>query len=92
MKEDSVNVFNYVKQHEDENITAKDIAAALDLDPRKVNGIITAAFQRHRDEEKNIVPLMQRVEAEVKDPETGFHKQVKFIQLTDEGRVFDPEA
>jgi len=35
---------------------------------------------------------MQRVPAEIEDPETGFHKAVKFIQLTDEGRNFDPDA
>ena len=49
MKVNSYNVYNYVKAHEDENITAKDIAAALELDARQVNGIITAAFQRHRE-------------------------------------------
>ena len=35
---------------------------------------------------------MVRVPAEIEDPETGLHKPVKFIQLTDEGRVFDPNA
>lgn len=98
MKVDSVNVFDYVKAHEDENITAKDIAAALDLDPRKINGIITAAFQRHREEvdgEKIIVPLMERVEGELEiETEDGKlkHETVKFIKLTDAGRAFVPEV
>ena len=98
MKENSILVFDYVKAHEDENITAKDIAAALGLDPRQVNGIITAAFQRHREEhndEKIVVPLMERVEGELEiETEDGKvkHETVKFIKLTDAGRQFVPEA
>lgn len=94
MKENSYNVFNFVKEHEDENITAKDIAAGLGLDPKQVNGIITAAFQRHREEigdEKVIVPLMERVEGELEiETEDGKvkHENVKFIKLTDAGRAF----
>ena len=98
MKANSVNVYNFVKAHEDENITAKDIAAALDLDPKQVNGIITAAFQRHREavgDEKVIVPLMERVEGEIEtETEDGKikHETVKFIKLTDAGRAFEVEA
>ena len=98
MKVNSYNVFEYVKAHEDENITAKDIAAALDLDPRQVNGIITAAFQRHREElngEKVIIPLMERKEGELEiETEDGKvkHESVKFIKLTDAGRAFEVEC
>lgn len=98
LKGNSAVVFEYVKEHEDENVTAKDIAAALDLDPRQVNGIITAAFQRHREEvgdEKVIVPLMERVEGEVEiEKEDGSlkHETVKFIKLTDAGRDFTYET
>ena len=98
MKVNSYNVFTYVKEHEDENITAKDIAAALNLDARQVNGIITAAFQRHREEvgdEKVIVPLMERVEGEIEqETEDGKvkHETVKFIKLTDAGRAFEAEC
>ena len=35
---------------------------------------------------------MVRVAAEIQDPETGLHKAIKFIQLTDAGREFDPNA
>jgi len=35
---------------------------------------------------------MVRVPAEIEDPETGLHKAVKFVQLTAEGRAFDPDA
>lgn len=98
IKENSFNVFQFVKEHEDENVTAKDIAAALGLDPRQVNGIITAAFQRHREEigeEKVIVPLMERVEGELEiETEDGKvkHETVKFIKLTDAGRAFECEC
>ena len=98
MKENSYNVFTYVKAHEDENVTAKDIAAALGLESKQVNGIITAAFQRHREEidgEKVIVPLMERVEGELEiEGEDGKvkHETVKFIKLTAEGRAFECEA
>lgn len=97
LKENSYKVFDFVKTHEEENITAKDIAAALDLDPRQVNGIITAAFQRHREEvgdEKVVIPLMERIEGEIqKETEDGKirHEAVKFIKLTDAGRAFEAE-
>ena len=35
-KENTKAVFNYIKEHQAEDITAKDIAAALNLDPRQL--------------------------------------------------------
>lgn len=83
LKENSRKVFDYVKAHDGDNFTAKDIAAALELDPRAVNGIVTSAFQRKG--------LMVRVEAEVENAD-GTHDKVKLVQLTDAGREFDPDA
>lgn len=83
LKENSKIVFNYVKEHEGENITAADIAEATGLEVRSVNGIVTSAFQRKG--------LMERTEAEI-ELEDGSHKKVKFITLTAEGEAFDPEA
>jgi DNA-binding MarR family transcriptional regulator len=83
LKENSRLVLDYVKAHDGENFTAIDIAEALGLTAKQVNGIVTSAFQRKG--------LMQRVEAEV-EVEDGKHKTVKFIQLTDDGRAFDPDA
>lgn len=83
LKENSRLVLDYVKAHDGENFTANDIAEALGLTAKQVNGIVTSAFQRKE--------LMQRVEAEV-EVEDGKHKTVKFIQLTDKGRSFDPDA
>ena len=85
-------VYNFVKAHDGEDFTAKDIAEATGLNERSVNGIITSSFQRHKNFAKEIIPLMIRVPAEIEDPETGLHKPVKYIQLTDEGRNWDPDA
>ena len=92
LKENSKIVYDFVKAHDGEDFTAQDIADATGLGVRTVNGIVTSAFQRHKDKDKNEVPLMIRVPAEIQDPETGLHKPIKFIQLTDAGRAFDPNA
>ena len=81
----SVAVYNYVKENESNHITANQIAEALGLSSRQVNGIITAAFQRHKNEDKEIEPLMVRIDGEIEQAD-GSHKAVKFIELTDAGR------
>lgn len=83
-------VYDFVKAHENENITFEDIANATGLTGRQVTGIVTMAFCRHRDEDKNEVPLMQRVPAEI-ELEDGTHKTVKFIKLTEAGREITVE-
>lgn len=83
LKENSRKVFDFVKAHDGEDFTAKDIAAELGLAPQSVNGIVTSALQRKG--------LMERVEAEI-EKEDGTHEKVKFVKLTDEGRAFDPDA
>lgn len=93
LKENSRLVYDFVKEHEGENITVADIEAATDLNARQINGIITMAFQRHKEEvdgEKVEVPLMRRVPAEI-EQEDGTHKQIKLIQLTDAGRSIEIE-
>lgn len=85
LTENSRIIYEYVLEHEAENITAKDIAEATGLNPKQVNGSITMAFCRHRDENKNEVPLMERVEAEIEDAD-GTHSKVKLIRLTKAGR------
>ena len=92
LKENSKIVFDFVKAHDGQDFTAQDIADATGLSVRSVNGIVTSAFQRHKDKDKNEIPLMVRVPAEIEDPATGLHKAIKFIQLTDAGRKFDPIA
>ena len=83
MKENSKKVFNYLKSINGQNVTAADVAETLGLEKRSVDGIFTSAIQRKG--------LGVRVPAEV-ELEDGSHKTVKFLQLTDAGMAFDPDA
>jgi len=94
LKENSKLVYDFVKAHQDEDITAEDIKNATGLSARQVNGIITMAFQRHKEEvdgEKVEVPLMTRVPAEM-ELEDGSHKPIKLIKLTEAGMNIEIEA
>ena len=83
MKENSKKVLNYLKEINGENVTAADVAAALGLEKRSVDGIFTSAIQRKG--------LGVRTPAEI-ELDDGSHKQVKFLSLTPAGMSFDPEA
>lgn len=83
MKENSKKVLNYLKGINGEQITAADVASALGLEKRQVDGIFTSAIQRKG--------LGVRTPAEI-ELEDGTHKQVKFLSLTSEGMAFDPDA
>ena len=83
MKENSKKVLNYLKEVAGENVTAADVAVALGLEKRQVDGIFTSAIQRKQ--------LGVRTPAEI-ELEDGTHKQVKFLTLTPAGMAFDPDA
>ena len=83
MKENSKKVLNYLKEAAGENVTAADVAVALGLEKRQVDGIFTSAIQRKQ--------LGVRTPAEI-ELEDGTHKQVKFLSLTPAGMAFDPDA
>ena len=83
MKENSKKVLNYLKEVNGENVTAADVAVALGLEKRQVDGIFTSAIQRKQ--------LGVRTPAEI-ELEDGTHKQVKFLSLTPTGMAFDPDA
>ena len=83
MKENSKKVVNYLKEVNGENVTAADVAAALGLEKRQVDGIFTSAIQRKQ--------LGVRTPAEI-ELEDGSHKPVKFLSLTPAGLAFDPDA
>ena len=83
MKENSKRVFNYLKSVNGQNVTAADVADALGLEKRSVDGIFTSAIQRKG--------LGVRTAAEI-ELEDGSHKTVQFLSLTDKGMAFDPEA
>lgn len=83
MKENSKKVLNYLKEVNGTKVTAADVAAALDLEKRQVDGIFTSAIQRKG--------LGVRTPAEI-ELEDGSHAQVKFLSLTPAGLSFDPDA
>ena len=78
LKENAVRIMTYLQEHDEEDITATDIAEALQLEIKSVNGTITA-LDRHRK-------FVEREEVAI----TG--GKVKYIRLTDAGRNFDAEA
>ncbi len=83
MKENSKKVLNYLKEMAGENVTAADVATALGLEKRSVDGIFTSAIQRKG--------LGVRTPAEI-ELEDGSHKPVKFLSLTPAGMSFNPDA
>ena len=83
MKENSKRVLEYLKSINGQDVTAADVAEALGLEKRQVDGIFTSAIQRKA--------LGVRTPAEI-ELEDGTHKQVKFLSLTPAGMEFDPDA
>lgn len=83
MKENSKKVLNYLKTINGDKVTAADVAEALGLEKRQVDGIFTSAIQRKG--------LGVRTPAEI-ELEDGTHKAVKFLSLTPAGMAFDPDA
>ena len=82
MTENSRKVFDYLKQINGADVTAQDVASALNLEKRSVDGIFTA-FQKKG--------FGVRTPAEI-ELENGTHKAVKFIKATAAGMAYDHEA
>ena len=84
MKENTKRVITYLQGLDaNTDVTAADVAEALGMEKRSVDGVFTSAIQRKE--------LGVRVEAEI-ELEDGTHKAVKFLCLTAEGMSFDPDA
>lgn len=82
MKENSKRVLNYLKEMHGQDVTAADVAEALGLEKRSVDGSFTALQRKG---------LGVRTPAEIQ-LEDGTHKAIKFLSLTEEGMNFDPDA
>ena len=83
MKPNSKRVLNYLNENHGANVTAADVATALGLEKKQVDGSFTAAIQRKK--------LGERVLAEI-ELEDGSHEKVKFLVLNEAGLAFDPDA
>lgn len=83
MKENTKRVFQYLKDHNGENLTAADVAQALELEKRQVDGIFTSAIQRKA--------YGERIPAERENPD-GSHDKIKLLRLTNEGLNLDLDA
>lgn len=84
VSEKSLVVLNYLKSIGDQNVTAADIATALDMEKKSVDGIVTSGLIRNKG-------LAERIPAEI-ELEDGTHKAVKFIKATAAGMAYDHEA
>ena len=83
MKENSRKVLDYLKGIGNDNVTAQDVADALGLEKKSVDGIFTSAIQKKG--------FGIRVPAEV-ERDDGTHKTVKCLKLTPEGMSVDPAS
>ena len=83
MKENSKKVLEYLKKVNGQDVTSGDVAEALGLEKRQVDGIFTSAIQRKG------LGIRTPAEIELAD---GTHKAIKLLSLTDAGLSFDPDA
>lgn len=84
MSTNTLNLIDFLKENDDKNMTADMIAEAMGLGVKTVNGAFTAGIQRKG--------LGVRIEDEILDEETGKHKVIKYLKLTNEGKSFDTSA
>lgn len=82
MTESSKRVFQFLKENHGVKLTAQDVARALDVKINVITGSVNGLVKKN---------LATREEGEVVD-ENGKVRGVKYIALTDEGMVFDPDA
>lgn len=76
-------VIEYLRSVNGQQITSADVAEALGLEKRSVDGIFTSAIQRKG------YGVRTPGEIELDD---GTHKGVKFLSLTQEGMTLDLDA
>lgn len=83
ISEKSLVVLNYLKENYGVKMTAADIADALGMEKKTVDGIVTSGLQRKG--------YAERIPAEI-EVDGGLHKAVKFIQATEAGLAYDHDA
>ena len=88
VSEKSLVVLDYLKSIGDQNVTAADIAEALGMEKKSVDGIVTSGLIRNKNYAERIP-----AQIEITDEEGNTkYKDVKFIKLTDAGKNYDHEA
>ena len=83
VSENSLTVLNYLKENAGADLTAKDIAEALGMEVKSVNGIVTSGLQRKG--------YAERIPANVQK-EDGTYETIKLIKATDAGLNYDHAA
>ena len=83
LKENTKRVITYLQEINGKPVTAADVADALGMEKRSVDGIFTSAIQKKG--------LGVRTPAEV-ELEDGTHRQIKLLSLTDAGMSLDVDA
>lgn len=85
MTKNSRKVFDYLRAHYGEKVTAQDVAAALGVSLSAVTGSVNGLASTKKHPAYAI-----RTEAEI-PAEDGKTAKVKYISLTEEGMAFDPD-
>lgn len=83
VSQNTKDIFAFLMAHKGEDMTAADIADAMGLTKRTVDGVVTSGLQRKG--------LAERILAEVQ-LENGLHQQVKLIRLTPKADTWDFDA
>ena len=82
MTDKSKAVLNYLKEHDGEELTSADVAEALGVEKRSIDGTFTSLQKKGYG---------VRIPAEVELAD-GTHKPIKLLRLTDAGFAVDPDA
>ena len=83
MKDNTKKVLLYLKNEKNKKLTSADVAEAIGLTKKQVDGIFTMAIQ-NKD-------LGVRTPAQIKDAD-GKYIDVKYLSLTDAGMALDLDA
>ena len=85
MTDNSRRVFAYLKEHYGEELTAQNIASALDITVAAVTGSVNGLANTKKHP-------AYAVRTEAKAEKDGKEVTIKYISLTEEGYNFDPDA
>lgn len=82
MSENSKKIYNFLKENNGTQLTAADVAEALGLPKKTVDGAFTSAIQRKGYGVRTPATIQK---------DDGSTAEVKFLSLTEEGLAFDPD-